>query len=130
MATLGRIMCGAALSLGMMLGCLVACSGPRDEDANWALVRSDPASDAIDILVGFGACSTYLRTDVAEHTEDVRIRVVVHTTSDNCKANEITKQMTMSLGSVLGTRKIVGECAGPAGPECPSLKASVAAAHK
>jgi hypothetical protein len=111
------------LGLAVVVATLVARSGyPRDERADWVLAASSPSSATVRVLAGFGGCSTFRRTDVRETPTQVRISVIVRTAGTTCTSNLLTKAMDITLREPLGSRVILGECAGREGTVCGSLR--------
>jgi hypothetical protein len=110
-----------AIVLMTPLGC---STFPKNEAADWILVSSDPTSSILRIHVGFGGCSSFLRTDVEETASTVRINAVVRTSGGDCKAILNVKDIEVKLQAPLGSRKVLGECEGPEGTICYSIKAS------
>lgn len=114
----------AAVVVVAVLG-VVGCSDyPKDESAPWAVIESSPESPTLHIKAWFGGCSSFLRTEVHETATTVRLRAVVHTTGNSCKADLRLQDLIVTLDAPLGDRQMQGECDPAADPTCAELKGS------
>ncbi len=114
----------AAVVVVAVLG-VVGCSDyPKDESAPWAVIESSPDSPTLHIKAWFGGCSSFLRTEVHETATTVRLRAVVHTTGNSCKAMLTVQDVIVTLDAPLGDRQLQGECDSVADPTCAELKGS------